>query len=59
MITSQHEEHLKKLFARLQKYGLIINEDKSHFFQQKVEYLGFEITPQGYRPDGNNFTPKS
>ena len=46
----QHEEHLKKLFARLQKYGLIINEDKSHFFQQKVEYLGFEITPQGYRP---------
>ena len=38
------------LFARLEQYGLIINEQKSHFFKQKVEYLGFEITPCGYRP---------
>ena len=46
----QHELALLRLFERLEEFGLVANKEKSHFFKQSVEYLGFEITPYGYKP---------
>ena len=54
IFTNTYLEHLvalKKLLDRLKQYGLVVNKEKSQFFTQKVEYLGYEITPKGYRPN--------
>ena len=45
-----HKEVLWELFRRLAEHGLVINSEKSKFFRQQIEYLGYEITPSGYRP---------
>jgi len=46
----EHLEHLTCVFDRLQEYGMIINVDKSKFFQTKIQFLGLEFTQFGYRP---------
>ena len=46
----QHKKVLWDLFTRLAEYKLVVNADKSKFFKQQIEYLGYEITPSGYRP---------
>lgn len=48
--TEEHEEHLKILFERLQKYGVVINPGKCVFGQPEVEFLGYEVTGSGTRP---------
>ena len=51
--TDTYEEHieiLRMVLARLKEHGLILNSDKSHFISSKVEYVGMEFGPGGYRP---------
>ncbi|KAL1518322.1 hypothetical protein ABEB36_001961 [Hypothenemus hampei] len=46
----QHMQHLRQIFQRLRKYGLSINIAKCNFGKEKVEYLGYTITPEGSKP---------
>lgn len=42
--------YLEMLFARLDKYGLIFNFEKSIFGKKELLFLGHQITPLGYLP---------
>jgi len=47
------EEHLKKhqlVFERLTKANLKINDPKSNFCTQRLEYIGYLLTPKGIKP---------
>lgn len=46
----EHRDHLRALFERLREYGVIINPAKCVFGQQKVEFLGYEVSDKGTRP---------
>ncbi|GFY00084.1 retrovirus-related Pol polyprotein from transposon opus [Trichonephila clavipes] len=46
----EHSEHLKMVFKRIQQYGLRINVSKAVMGADQVEYLGFLITAEGFRP---------
>ena len=48
--VSQHREHLKILFDRLEKYGLVIKVEKCKFGVPKIEFLGHEVNKHGIRP---------
>lgn len=47
----EHHEHLKQLFQILVNHNLIINTDKSEFFQTKLNFLGHIVTPEGLQVD--------
>lgn len=38
-----HHDHLRQVFEILAKEGLTINLEKSHFFKNQVNYIGFNI----------------
>lgn len=46
----QHEQHLRQIFTRLKKYGMVINTSKCVFGVSKVDFLGFSISESGTRP---------
>ncbi|CAK1589812.1 unnamed protein product [Parnassius mnemosyne] len=46
----EHMEHLKTLFRRLEKYGVLINTFKSILGVKEVDFLGYHISVQGTRP---------
>ncbi len=41
---------LGKILGRLATAGLQVNADKSEWCKQEINYLGFTITPTGYKP---------
>ena len=45
------------MLQRMDEYGLVLNLEKSHFFQRKVTFLGLEFSADGYRPSGD-YMPK-
>lgn len=45
-----HKQQLKKVFERLNKFGVTINLNKCAFGQTQVEFLGFEVSSEGIRP---------
>lgn len=45
-----HVEHLESIFRRLDKFGITINLAKCNFGQEKLEFLGYEITLDGLKP---------
>lgn len=45
-----HEKHLEEVFKRFDEYGITINSAKSIFGQEKIEFLGFEVSQQGIKP---------
>ena len=47
---AQHWENLERLIQKLSEYGLTVKLDKSIFFQNSVEYLGYIIDKSGKRP---------
>ena len=47
----EHLEHLRLVFDRLRKAGLTLKPKKCFFVQQKVQYLGHVISPEGIMPD--------
>lgn len=46
----EHENHLKTVFQKLKEVKLVINVDKCQFGKEEVEYLGFTINKDGYKP---------
>ena len=46
----EHEQHLRKLFARLAEYGLVINPDKCEFGKLELTFLGHHISKDGILP---------
>jgi hypothetical protein len=46
----EHLQHLRLVFDRLQKFGLMLNTDKCQFGVQQVEFLGHSITAGGATP---------
>ncbi|XP_032689768.1 uncharacterized protein LOC116853023 [Odontomachus brunneus] len=46
----EHQEHLRKLFARLQKYGILISPAKCVFGAQQVRFLGYMVSQHGTEP---------
>jgi hypothetical protein len=46
----EHLQHLRLVFDRLQKFGLVLNTDKCQFGVQQVEFLGHSITADGAAP---------
>lgn len=46
----QHREHLRELFERLTKYGILINSTKCEFGVPTITFLGHEVSANGIRP---------
>jgi hypothetical protein len=47
----EHLEYVRLVFLHLKAAGLMINKLKSLFFYDRVKFLGFFITQQGYKVD--------
>ena len=48
--TEQHNEHLRLVFDRLRKYGIIINAQKCVFGAASVQFLGHLVDKNGIHP---------
>uniref|UniRef100_A0ABD2W5A2 RNA-directed DNA polymerase n=1 Tax=Trichogramma kaykai TaxID=54128 RepID=A0ABD2W5A2_9HYME len=46
----EHEAHLETVFERLQQFSLQLNVDKCVFGRDTVEFLGYLISRDGYKP---------
>ncbi|WP_204107641.1 reverse transcriptase family protein [Streptococcus dysgalactiae] len=46
----EHLRHLRELFERLRKYGVVINASKCEFGVTEVNFLSHQITSTGIRP---------
>lgn len=46
----EHQEHLKIVFERLNKFGLTINLAKCEFGKTELDFLGFHISEKGLGP---------
>ena len=46
----EHKQHVRIVFERLQKHGLVINIAKSCFAQTEVEFLGYLVNQDGISP---------
>lgn len=45
-----HKKHLEAIFKRFNEFGITINISKSVFGQQKIEFLGHEVSTKGVSP---------
>ena len=45
-----NNKHLRELFERLDKFGLVINPSKCLFGVESLEFLGHLITKEGIQP---------
>ena len=48
--VKEHDVLLEKVFQRLQEGGIHLKEEKCHFSQERVEYLGYLIDATGIHP---------
>ena len=46
----QHRHHLRKLFQRLEHYGLVINPKKCELGRSQLSFLGHHVSAQGISP---------
>ncbi|KAG7307830.1 hypothetical protein JYU34_006426 [Plutella xylostella] len=46
----QHKDHLRQVFERLKKYGMLVNTRKCVFGQPEVTFLGFKVSAAGTTP---------
>jgi hypothetical protein len=46
----EHEQHLRTLFDRLQRYGILANPAKCVFRTTEVTFLGYKVSAEGSRP---------
>ena len=49
-----HLEHLSKVLRRLRQHGIKLRPEKCDILKQEVKYLGFIVTPEGYKVDPDN-----
>lgn len=47
---TEHLQHLRILFNRLNEYGIVINLDKCVFGQPEVSFIGYSISKNGTKP---------
>lgn len=47
---AEHIRHVESVFQRLSDNNLVINPDKCLFAQPGIQFLGHQITPEGYAP---------
>ena len=47
---SEHIIHIKRAFTTLREAKIYARLHKCEFFKKKVEYLGFDVSPQGVQP---------
>jgi hypothetical protein len=47
---TEHEQHLRVLFARLRSNGILINPSKCVFRASELDFLGYNISAAGSRP---------
>jgi hypothetical protein len=45
----EHLGHLRQIFARLEKTGITLNQDKLHLAQQEITFLGHLVSARGIR----------
>jgi hypothetical protein len=45
----EHLGHLKEIFARLEKAGFTLNQEKLRLAQQEIPFLGYIVSAQGIR----------
>lgn len=48
--TAEHENHLRQLFERMKKYGIVVNTSKCTFGASDVTFLGYHISACGTKP---------
>ncbi|XP_076176653.1 uncharacterized protein LOC143151438 [Ptiloglossa arizonensis] len=46
----EHKEHLRLLFNRLNRYGIVINAAKCTFGVSEIEFLGYTVSRDGVKP---------
>lgn len=46
-----HTRHLEQVLSHLQAHGLTASAEKCSFYQTKVSFLGFIVSPSGLRMD--------
>lgn len=46
----QHLHHLKQVFQRFEKYGVVLNASKCVLGESSVKFLGHVVTPEGISP---------
>lgn len=46
----EHLQHLRVVFERLKKYGIVINTDKCIFAAEMVNFLGHTVSAKGVQP---------
>ncbi len=51
---NEHEQHLEEVLKLLSQSGATINKEKSRFFQNEVEYLGYVLNEKGIHPCNRN-----
>lgn len=48
--ADDHKEHVKKVFERLNEFGITINLAKCEFGKSELDFLGFHVSQAGLRP---------
>ena len=48
---NEHETHLRNFLERCQKVGIRLNLEKCHLREEKISFLGHEVSKDGVRPD--------
>jgi hypothetical protein len=48
--SEEHEQHLRTLFDRLQRQGILVNPAKCVFSAPEVTFLGYKVSTEGSRP---------
>jgi len=46
----QHEDHLRTVFERLDRFGLLLNVNKCIFGVEQIDFLGYSIGSTGTKP---------
>lgn len=46
----EHKKHLKQIFQRFEKYGIVLNISKCEFGRSELNFLGHKINSEGIQP---------
>lgn len=49
----EHQRHVRIVFERLKQNGLVLNLNKCKFAQTNVDFLGYEISESGIKPQAD------
>lgn len=52
----EHDRRLALVLSKLEEVSLILNEEKCHFRQTSIDYLGHSVNAAGIRPNGEKLT---